>query len=80
MTDTATPREIAAIPAGVVPAVTAASNRLTQLDLLRGLVMVVMAIDHVAFFVAKRHPGEYWGVPLPEYPSAIAFFTRAITH
>ncbi|MCZ6755547.1 MAG: heparan-alpha-glucosaminide N-acetyltransferase domain-containing protein [Gemmatimonadetes bacterium] len=80
MTDTVMPREIAAIPADVVPAVTAASNRLTQLDLLRGLVMVVMAIDHVAFFVAKRHPGEYWGVPLPEYPSAIAFFTRAITH
>jgi uncharacterized membrane protein len=42
--------------------------------------MVVMAIDHVAFFVAKRHPGEFWGIPLPEYPSAIAFFTRAITH
>jgi len=42
--------------------------------------MVVMAIDHVAFFVAKRHPGEFWGVPLPEYPSAIAFLTRAITH
>lgn len=56
------------------------SSRLTQIDLLRGFIMVVMAIDHVAFFVAKRHPGEFWGVPLPEYPSAIAFFTRAITH
>ena len=44
------------------------SSRLTQIDLLRGFIMVVMAIDHVAFFVAKRHPGEFWGVPLPEYP------------
>ena len=42
--------------------------------------MVVMAIDHVAFFVAKRHPGEFWDVALPEYPHSLAFFTRAITH
>lgn len=56
------------------------SRRLNEIDLLRGFIMVVMALDHVAFFVAKRHPGEWWGVPLPEYPSVIAFFTRAITH
>ncbi len=80
MTDTATPHGIAARPADGTPLVAARSSRLSQLDLLRGFVMVVMAIDHVAFFVAKRHPGEYWGVPLPEYPSVIAFFTRAITH
>lgn len=54
--------------------------RLSRLDLLRGFVMIVMAIDHVAFFVAKRHPGEFWGIPLPQYPSVIAFVTRAVTH
>lgn len=68
----------ATTPSGL--AAPATPGRISQLDLLRGFVMVVMAIDHVAFFVAKRHPGEYWGVPLPEYTSVIAFFTRAITH
>jgi len=80
VTDTATSHEIAASPPDGTIAVAAPSRRLTQLDVLRGFIMVVMAIDHVAFFVAKRHPGEYWGVPLPDYPSVIAFFTRAITH
>ncbi len=58
----------------------APAGRLFQLDLLRGFVMVVMAIDHVAFFLAKRHPSEMWSVAPTEYPSFIAFFTRAITH
>ncbi|NKB66467.1 MAG: DUF1624 domain-containing protein [Candidatus Latescibacteria bacterium] len=57
-----------------------AGSRIVQLDLLRGLVVVIMALDHVAFFVAKRHPAEFWNVPLPQYPHALAFFTRAITH
>ncbi len=57
-----------------------ASGRISQLDLLRGFIMLVMAIDHVAYFVAKRHPLELWNVGLPEYPNFIAFFTRAITH
>ncbi len=58
----------------------ATSGRISQLDLLRGFIMVVMAIDHVAYLVAKRHPSEFWNVALPEYPSVLAFFTRAITH
>ncbi len=60
--------------------VPASSGRISQLDLLRGFVMVVMAIDHVAFFLAKRHPSEMWSAAATEYPSFIAFFTRAITH
>ena len=56
------------------------NSRMSQLDLLRGFIMVVMALDHVAFFVARRHPSEMWSVPLPDYPSFISFFTRAITH
>jgi len=57
VTDTATSHEIAASPPDGTIAVAAPSRRLTQLDVLRGFIMVVMAIDHVAFFVAKRHPG-----------------------
>jgi uncharacterized membrane protein len=64
------------------PSVTppAASGRLAALDALRGLIMLVMAIDHASYFIAKVHPGEFWGVPLPRYPDGLSFFTRFITH
>jgi uncharacterized membrane protein len=42
--------------------------------------MVLMAIDHTSFFVAKVHPSEYWGLPLPQYSNILAFFTRFLTH
>ncbi len=51
-----------------------------SLDLLRGLIMVLMAIDHASYFVAKVHPGEFWGIPLPTYDSAAGFLTRLVTH
>ena len=47
-----------------------ASPRINSLDLLRGLVMVLMAIDHVRV---------YSGVPAGG-PSPAVFFTRWITH
>ncbi len=55
-------------------------NRILALDAQRGLIMVLMAIDHAAFFVAKRHPGEFWGLPLPEHPNWLSFLTRHVTH
>lgn len=64
-------------PAGQDPP---APGRLASLDLLRGLIMVLMAIDHAAFHIAKRHPGEFWGAPLPDFPNAAAFLTRFVTH
>jgi len=55
-------------------------NRLIPLDALRGLLMIFMAVDHANFFVARAHPtGEFWGIPLPQYDSYLAFFTRLIT-
>ncbi len=57
------PRVGAAAPA-------VASSRINSLDLLRGLVMVLMAIDHVRV---------YSGVPAGG-PSPGVFFTRWITH
>ncbi len=56
------------------------SARLLWLDGLRGLIMVLMAIDHASYFVAKVHLGEFWGLPLPDYGSAAAFLTRFVTH
>jgi len=58
----------------------AKSDRFVPLDALRGLLMVFMAVDHANFFVARAHPtGEFWGIPLPQYDSFLAFFTRLIT-
>ena len=55
--------------------------RLIPLDALRGLVMVLMALDHANHFIAQQHsPGEYWGGPFPAYHSALAFLTRLVTH
>ena len=56
------------------------NQRSIPLDLLRGWIMILMALDHASFFIAKIHPMEYWGYPLPEYPGALSFFTRYVTH
>jgi uncharacterized membrane protein len=55
-------------------------GRLLWMDGLRGLIMVVMAIDHASFLVNKEHRGEFWGLPFAGYDSAAAFLTRFITH
>lgn len=59
-----------------------ASNeaRLLYLDALRGLIMILMAVDHASFFIAHKHPSEFWGQPLPEYAGALPFLTRFVTH
>jgi uncharacterized membrane protein len=56
-------------------------SRFFALDALRGLIIVLMALDHANYFVAQKHsPGEYWGGPFPVYPDALAFLTRFVTH
>ncbi|KPK82312.1 MAG: hypothetical protein AMS25_03030 [Gemmatimonas sp. SM23_52] len=55
------------------------TDRLLSLDALRGLIMILMAIDHASYFIAQRHPAEFWGIPLPQYNSFLAFFTRFMT-
>jgi uncharacterized membrane protein len=55
--------------------------RLASLDALRGLIIVLMAIDHARGFIARNHPGEFWGSPLPDYQGDwVAFLTRLVTH
>ncbi len=54
--------------------------RLLYLDALRGLIMILMAVDHASFFIAHKHPAEFWGQPLPEYAGALPFLTRFVTH
>jgi uncharacterized membrane protein len=56
-------------------------RRLLTLDVLRGLFIALMALDHANFFVAQQHSsGEYWGGPFPAYDSAALFLARLVTH
>jgi uncharacterized membrane protein len=56
-------------------------GRLFPLDALRGLIMVLMALDHANDFVAQKHPiREMWGGGFPAYSGALAFLTRLVTH
>jgi uncharacterized membrane protein len=54
-------------------------GRLLPLDALRGLIMVLMALDHAAYFIARVHYGEYWS-SLPRYDAALPFLVRWVTH
>lgn len=62
------------------------ANRFTAFDRLRGLIMVVMAIDHASFYIARVHASEYWSTLPPFYESHggasvwWSFVTRWITH
>lgn len=59
----------------------ATHTRLLPVDALRGLIIVLMALDHANYFIAQRHPiGEHWGGSFPTYDSAVAFLTRFVTH
>jgi len=55
-------------------------ERLLSLDALRGLIMMLMAIDHASYFIAKVHPSEFWGIALPQHLGILPFLTRWITH
>ncbi|MCK4315343.1 MAG: DUF1624 domain-containing protein [Anaerolineae bacterium] len=57
------------------------ASRLLPLDALRGLIIVLMALDHANHFIAQQHsPGEYWGGSFPVYHDALTFLTRLVTH
>lgn len=71
MTQVAPPPAAPPAPLGATAAVRAAgSGRLTSVDLLRGAVMVLMAIDHVRVYSGLPGGGPTSGI----------FFTRWVTH
>ncbi len=57
------------------------SSRFLGVDALRGLLIVVMALDHANYFIAQKHSsGEMWGGPFPSYSATLPFLTRFVTH
>jgi uncharacterized membrane protein len=63
-----------------MPAMATASSRLRSIDTLRGLIMVVMALDHVGLMVGRFHSQEMWAGAWTRYSSALPFLTRFVTH
>ncbi|TCD28246.1 DUF1624 domain-containing protein [Pedobacter psychrodurus] len=54
------------------------SKRILSIDILRGIVMIIMALDHTRDFF---HVGAMTGDPLnPDTTTGMLFFTRWITH
>ena len=47
---------------------------------MRGIIMIIMAIDHASFFVAKIRFSEFWGIDLSSNYETVWFFTRLISH
>jgi len=55
--------------------------RLFSIDALRGLIMVLMALDHANYFIAQKHPtSEIWDGVYPIYYDSTTFLTRFVTH
>ncbi len=56
------------------------SARYQPIDALRGIIMMLMAIDHAVAFIARQHSMEFWAGAMSAYSSAIPFLTRLVTH
>jgi uncharacterized membrane protein len=58
------------------------SPRMLPLDALRGLIIVLMALDHANALIARgRLESELWAGPFPDYHGdALSFLIRFVTH
>ena len=56
-------------------------GRIDAIDRTRGLIMMLMALDHtLAFTHGRARIGEFWAVSFPSYDGFIPFALRAVTH
>ena len=55
-------------------------HRFQNIDILRGLLMIIMAIDHCYLFIYQNHYSETWNSSIPNYGSYAVFFTRWISN
>ncbi len=60
---------------------TLSPKRLLELDATKGLIMILMALDHSMALMAHVHVSEMWARPMSDYGgSLLVFFTRWVTH
>jgi uncharacterized membrane protein len=55
-------------------------HRIHNVDILRGLLMIIMAIDHCYLFFYQTHYSETWNSLIPNYGSIAIFFTRWVSN
>ncbi|MDZ4800604.1 MAG: heparan-alpha-glucosaminide N-acetyltransferase domain-containing protein [Bryobacteraceae bacterium] len=55
-------------------------TRYRAVDALRGLIMMIMAVDHAGAYIARQHGAEFWAGAMSYYTDAFPFLTRWITH
>ncbi len=55
-------------------------KRTQSIDLLRGFIMIFMALDHASAMIARVHFSEMWGVDFNEYPTFFWWLTRFVSH
>ena len=78
MTNITVQHGVASVPPIAAPPALAAGIRLREIDMLRGLVIVLMALDHVRDYF---HSGAFAFSPLdPDRTNAALYATRWITH
>lgn len=65
----------------MTPKNTNSLNRISEIDATRGLIMILMALDHAMALIANVHVSEMWARPMTDYGgSFLVFFTRWISH
>ena len=55
-------------------------QRTTSIDLLRGFIMITMALDHASAMIARKNFTEIWGVPFTGYFSFDWWLTWFLSH
>lgn len=55
-------------------------KRENTIDILRGIIMILMAIDHCFLTTYKTHFAETWNLPLPNYETNSIFITRWLSN
>lgn len=59
---------------------TATTARTDSIDLLRGFIMLLMALDHASAMIGRVHFSEWWGVEFKGYPDLGWWLTRFLSH
>ena len=49
-------------------------------NMLKGLIMMLMALDHFIYFINRFHPSEFWIVDPPLFPAPAYQVFRLLTH